>query len=320
MRKSRKSYNIYCNKCGYENSKKEKRCKKCHRRLDSWDIYLFSFLFNQGKSNGLDYVGSSAFETIKGVLMNSTFGIILTVSVTFASVATIVNYMDTNNINDENITVINHKIESKNTCNYLNTTDMIYKCPDTYTLNSNNECEKLVKTDAIETKTCESGYTLSKNICISNETTPVIETPSCVIPDNYTNTIIGGGDNRYTIHKENIYLTKVLEEKKSCYYYWCEDITTLTLIDDIPACAGPVSGGTTDNSLYKVVTSCPSGQVEVNGVCHKKANYKLEYSCSSGDLTGKKCIGVETTEAMYECPDGYNYNDECKICVGDEND
>lgn len=195
---------------------------------------------------------------------------------------------------------------------------MIYKCPDTYTLNSNNECEKLVKTDAIETKICESGYKLSNNTCLSNETTPVTKTPSCVIPDNYTKTIFGGGDDRYIIHKENIYNAVPNESKKRCNIDWCYDTTTIDY--ELLICAGSISGRESDDSIYKVVNSCPKGQVEVNGECHKKTNYKVDYSCRTGELTGKKCIETEKLEATYECPDGYNYNEECKVCVGDEND
>lgn len=316
MSRGRKACNIYCIHCGTENKKSDKRCKKCHRKLKSWNILFFSFFSGQLRSNTLDIVIGDIFDTIKNFLINCSFGVIFTVSVAFTSITTVVNYLESNPETNDDIKVVDNKFTIVNTCKYDTITDMVYTCPSNYTLNNNNFCEKITKEYAKENKICEGGYKLVNNKCISNEATPMIETPSCDAFSGYSHDIpLNNG--KITIHKENLISAEIDSKRQACNIKWCKDPETIDW--EIKECLGTISGTDYDKDLYHIKKSCPSNQTEINGVCHKTTNYKTEYTCDNGELNGKKCIIEDVIEATYTCPAGYSYNEECKGCVGDNN-
>lgn len=317
MSKGRKSFNIYCIHCGEENSKKDKRCKKCHRKLNGKEIMFFPFIGGQIKNYLVDEATGSLFDNITSFLIHYSFGIILTMSVAFVGVTTVVNYISNDDLKDH-VTVVDKKVEIINKCLFSDVSDMIYKCNDGYTLTSDNKCEKVITLNAKETKVCASGYTLSNNQCVSVESTPITETEVCEVPNNYSHKDSFFGN----ITKDNIIkvtLKTNSNNKKYCSVKWCED---LSFVDwGIMECLGNVqSGAYADDTLLKIKKSCPEGMKEISGVCKKTASVKKEYSCDKGELSGKKCLSTEVKEALYTCPDNYKYNEECQVCVGGNNE
>lgn len=289
---------IYCAFCGAKNDVKDKKCKKCNKKLNPKNKLFREFL----KDHVKDDVKSNLEDDIIGIITEwikaHLFGIFFTAAVALLAVGVVVNENSLSNTKKKFATIkeINTKVEFKLTCDEKELKDQVRVCDSGYSLEG-EKCIKKTNVSAKATKTCPNGYSLSGNKCISNATVEKQSKITCgTIPDYV-----------YRRYNNNVYGTTIQNGK--CYAKCCS------------AAAGTGDTFTESNcpSIFLMEIDSTTNYycasyTDANGYCHNVANFTTKYSCDKGTLSGKNCVITETSESKLVCPDGFTYSDECKKC------
>lgn len=176
-----------------------------------------------------------------------------------------------------------------------------YFCDNGYVLNSDNKCQKTIKSiNAKATTTCKSGYTYTNETCVSNEVKEPVFTYQCL--DGF---ILNG--------------TKCEKVETN------DAVVTYTCPSGYANMNGVCIKG--DEKDATVSYSCPSGYD--NGPFLENGEYKCSkyvqsssttdatpnYKCSSGTLNNNKCVTVTENVSKSNCS-GTTSNEKCKTSGG----
>ncbi len=288
-----KKKSIYCYQCGTKNDIQNAKCTKCKTRLEEEDHeiseYLKEKLFGTIKDDLTDRMSDYLVSFIKKHL----YGILMAISITFAGVAFFVR---------ENVGFQNDRIDYTNeSYKYEAMLESVPSCDDDYQLEE-QICYKMGTSPAERTATCQTGYVLSGNTCVSRENYDKIETKTCEVTPEYA------------YHND---ATPIIENGECfldlCGYRYQTDEES----GDPNLKAGDCAMGTFEQVEFTVRQVCPSGTREIGGNCKRTSTPKETFSCSNGTLQKDKCLERIETEPSPACEEGYTYNELVKYCIKD---
>ena len=290
---------IYCAFCGAKNDIKDKKCKKCNKKLNPknklFREYLKDHVKDDVKSNLEDDIIGIITEWIKAHL----FGIFFTAAVALIAVGVVLNEngLSATQKKFAKVKEINTKVEFKLTCDEKELKEQIRVCDDGYTLDG-DKCIKKSSVSAKATKGCPNGYSLVGNTCVSNATVEKKVNVTCTttIPDTIRRKYYG-------------VVYGIVKRDNECYVKCCQ--MPAGTIASYPENECPTI-------VYEKVDSTKSyycdSYTDSNGNCHSVTSLTYKYSCDKGTLSGKNCVIIDTKDSSLVCPDGYTYSDECKKC------
>lgn len=226
-----------------------------------------------------------------------------------------------------------------------------YYCPNEYTLNSDNKCQKVLESKpAKATYTCKTGYNLMGEMCVNNDVKEVELTYKCldgfklngkkcektessnaVVTYTCPSGYVSAGDQCVTV--SNVPGTKVYKCPDSSYKMSGTKCSKTVNKTSSPSqkyyCD---SGGTLNGTLCEYATSpsygwtgasCSKGTINYRDMkCHYTESAKLTYTCSKGTLNSSGvCVYTETdtrdATLGYTCPSGYvSVGSECAKTSG----
>ena len=221
-----------------------------------------------------------------------------------------------------------------------------YYCENGYTLNDDNKCQKTIDSvDAKITYTCKDGYTVSGDICVSDDIRDSkfvykcadgfklkdtkcekVESADAVVVYSCPKGYISSGNQCFTI-------SNISAEVK----YSCPDssynLSGTNCIKNRPSIvaasikyscsSGTLKGQTCEHTASPYYYWCAQGRYDyTDGLCHYTTFANKTYYCSQGTSDGKgNCvISSNTTIAAtkkYICPSGYiAVNNQCAKTTG----
>lgn len=324
--------NIYCVKCGIKNNIDHKRCKKCNTKLDQKDHLLFHYLKGEAISNIEDTAGETLFESIKTILIKHLYGIVLGASVIFTTTALIVNALSPDK-NQENIIVVDKKLKLSNLCQFDDSVSKKSTCPDGFVLQEDT-CLKITKTSAKVDYTCDAGYEYVNGTCVSMDSFPSNKRYWCDLPRGWTTSTkdVNGVLHHLTVNdiwyvhcsNKDPYRddrSECTSASDGCSAGYCFPGSLVNDEAGLPYFDGTrkdcLDGGSIRYSVTLTET-CPIGTTMINGTCRKTANAYSNYSCDDGKLNGQDCEKEERQEPVLACPDGYQFDVTCNICVKED--
>ena len=267
---------MYCNKCGKELKKDALFCGECGSKTQISNTVANDMLYPNDGNKRKKWIIFLIIFTI----------IILIILTTFIVCKLLFNGSDSKKKEKTPYCEEGTLIDGK--CEILLTKEATYSCEDGYNL-EDNTCVKIEKVDAKSSKTCNSGYTLSGNTCISTQSYTKETKQECRIPAEY--------------EKYKDYDAKVKVVNGECQYSQCSKYDH-----------GECVAGFMIPVPFTTISTCPSGTSEINGLCKKTANPTITYSCSEGTLEGTKCNVTVKSDIIISCEDGYDFNEETKLC------
>lgn len=274
-----RSKSIYCVYCKKKNNTKDKKCCKCNKKLDPKESLFIDYLKEHIKDDLKGKVEDKIIDIIKNFIISHLYGFILIATLIFTVVSGIIT-------NGEEIKEVTEKpiLLNKNSCQFKDSKDLIKACRDGYSL-EDDVCvkEKIISADV--RYECIEGYSLNSNRCISNESFELIIDKKCIAPN-----------------ESDVLGAEIIDGE--CIVKRCAGWTD-----------GVCSAGSNEPIDFTITTYCPSGTSLINGKCKKITNYNITYNCASGELDKDKCIIIKEEDYNLECPDGYNLNEECNLCV-----
>lgn len=276
---------IYCVYCGEKHTVKDKKCKKCKKKLDPKENMIIDYIKGKIKGDIKGNVRDNILAFLKNFIINHLYGSIFTATLIFTVVSAVVT---TVNNDDDGVVTVTEKpevlVNNLNRCIIEEAKDLVYICDDGYILDGNT-CKKEEEIDAIVNNVCPSGYYLSGNTCVSHTTYNFLTRQECIAPS---------GDNVVGAKVEN----------GQCLVNYCAGWTD-----------GECSAGSMEPIDFTIISYCPAGTTSVGGVCKMLSNYGIEYSCSEGTLSNNICIVTREEAAELGCEEGYILDTECNLCV-----
>lgn len=211
-----------------------------------------------------------------------------------------------------------------------------YYCDTGYVLNESNQCQKTIKSkDAKVSYSCPSGFTYTKETCVSNDVVEPTFVYQCL--DGFTlngkkcvKIETNDAVVTYSCPKGYANMNGVCvkgEEKDAKVTYSCPSGYTTGPFEEngVYKCSKYVSSASTIDATLSYV--CPDGYTngpfEENGVqkCSKSSstttttNATANYSCSTGTLnSNNKCVTSESNVSSSSCTSkgGVTSNEQCK--------
>ena len=188
-----------------------------------------------------------------------------------------------------------------------------YYCDDEYTLNDDNKCQKTIESVAATVNyTCKSGYTLSGDICVSND----VKTPEFIYQcaDGFTL----NGKKCERVESADAVVTYTCP---SGYIIAGDQCVTVTNVDATRSgytCADSsytLSGSTCKKTIREITKasisySCDFGGTLNGTVCNYTSspinNYMWMPSCSQGtyNYMTRKCEYTSPANIVYKCSKG----------------
>ena len=284
-----KNKKIYCVFCGEKNSSKEKKCTKCHKKLNPKEHLVFDYVKDHIKVKVKGSVQDNVISFLKEFIKNHLYGIMMSATLIFTTNSGVIVHNENTHIRKVHEKPLTLMV-SQGICEFANSIKPIEVCQDGYTL-EDDTCVKEEENNAHINLTCQSGYSLSGNNCISIDTFEKIEEQKCIAPTNPEADVIG------TVIENGI-----------CFVQYCSGYTD-----------GECSAGYSDPTDFTVISYCPDGTKEINKSCKKVTSPNINYYCDDAELKDNKCIKISREEKVYKCSDGYILNEECNLCVLEEN-
>lgn len=282
-----KKKKIYCVYCGEKNNIDDLKCKKCNKKLNPKEHLFRDYLIDHIKDDLKGKTQDKILSIIKNFIISHLYGSVLTATLIFTIVTSVVVGIKENN--NEIIKVTERPtmmVGNINKCNFEKTKEQELICDEDYILDD-DICVKEEKVEALSNRICRSNYYLSGSRCVSNETFEKIVEKECIAPegDNYLNTIV---------------------ENDTCLVNVCAGWTD-----------GECSAGGYEEIAFTIKEYCPDGTSLINGLCKKTTNFEIEYECEEGTLEDDACVIIKEEEPTLSCDEGYTFNKECNICVGE---
>lgn len=276
---------IYCVYCGEKNNIENLKCKKCNKKLNPKEHPFRDYIIDHIKDDLKGKTEDKILSIIKNFIISHLYGSIFTATLIFTIVSSIVSIVNNNNIAKvtERPTMMVGNIDK---CNFVNSKEQTLICEEGYTLDD-DICIKEEKVEPISNYTCKNNYYLSGNRCVSDETFEKIVEEECIAPegDKYLDTRVENG---------------------VCLVNVCAGWTD-----------GVCSAGSLEEINFTVTEYCPNGTSLINGACKKTTNFEIEYECEEGTLEEDMCLITKEEEPILSCEDGYTFNEECNVCVGE---
>lgn len=269
----------YCVYCGTKNKLEDKKCIKCHKKLNPKDHPLLDYLKSKTKDNLKGKLEDNIFSTIINYIKSHLYGFILTCSIIVSTTCIVTNIINTSNI--QNVT---EKPATLNKCIFDNYSLAINQCNQGYELEE-GICIKTEEIEATPNNFCPTGYSLDNARCISNITYNKLTREECLLPD----------DGAYEVY---------VSDTGECVANYCNEWTD-----------GECASGSGNPIDFTITEYCPDGTTIVNGVCKVISNITTEYSCEQGTLNENKCIITFEEEPHIGCEEGYILNEECNLCI-----
>lgn len=285
MQNNMKNKNIeYCIYCGTKNKIENKKCTKCHKKLNPKDRPLLEYLKSKIKDDLKGNVEDNIIDIITKYIKTHLYGFIMTCSIIITTTCVITNVVEDNYI--EKVTEKPSLVISTiNTCVFDNSLTPIKVCNEGYEL-EDNICKKEEEKEAISNMICQTGYYKSGNSCLSDVTYNKLPKEECLLPNDGA-------------------LSVSIAETGECLAEYCETWTD-----------GECTAGGLREIDYTITGYyCPDGTSDIDGTCRAIANTITEYSCEEGILNNDKCIITTKEESMLGCTEGYILNEECNLCV-----
>ena len=289
MQNNMKNKNIeYCIYCGTKNKIEDKKCIKCHKKLNPKDRPLLEYIKSKIKDTVKGNIEDNIIDIITKYIKTHLYGFIMTCSIIITTTCIITNVVEDNYI--EKVTEKPSLVMSTvNSCLFDNFTSPIKVCKAGYIL-ENNMCIREEEREAISNMICQVGYYQNGNSCISNITYDKLPKEECLLPN----------DGAYEVY---------IGPNGECVANYCDEWT------DGECVAG--AGEPIDYTITGYY--CPNGTIDINGSCKTTSNLITEYSCEEGILSNDKCIITTEQESYLGCTEGYILNEECNLCVMEEN-
>lgn len=281
-----KKEKIYCVYCGEKNNAMDTKCEKCNKKLNPKEHLFREYIVDHIKDDIKGKTQDKIFSIIKNFIISHLYGSIFTATLIFTIVSGIVTIVNSDNGIKEVTNKPDVMVGNLNKCSFENTKEQELICDEGYILD-NSICIKEIVVDATSKRICKDNYYLSGNRCISNKTYEKLTEKECIAPegDNYLNTRI---------------------ENDTCLVNVCVGWTD-----------GECSAGGYEEIDFTITEYCPDGTSLINGACKKTTNFKIEYECKEGLLKDKTCIIKKEEEPKLSCNEGYSFDEECNICVGE---
>jgi len=274
----------YCVYCGSKNKKEDKKCIKCHKKLNPKDRPLLNYLKSKIKDNLKGNIEDNIIDIITKYIKSHIYGFIMTCSVIITTTCVITTIVEDNHI--EKVTEKPSLVLSTiNACVFDNSLAPIKLCSEGYEL-KDNICIKEVEKDAISNNICPDGYYQSNNSCISNTTYNMLPKEECLLPNDGA-------------------LSVSIAETGECLAEYCETWTD----------GECTSGGLREIDYTITGYYCPDGTSNINNTCRTITTSTTEYSCDEGTLNNNICIIISEEEPTLGCVEGYLLNEECNLCV-----
>lgn len=281
-----RSKKIYCVYCGEKNNIIDTNCKKCNKKLNPKEHLFREYIIDHIKDDLKGKTQDKIFSIIKNFIISHLYGSIFTATLIFTIVSNIIVDINDSNRIKEVTSKPTMMVGNVNKCNFENIKEQELVCNEGYTL-YNDICIKEEVVDAISNRVCKDNYYLSGSRCVSNKTYEKIIEKECIAPegDNYLNTIV---------------------ENDTCLVNVCAGWTD-----------GECSAGGYEEIDFTITQYCPDGTSLINGECKKTTNFEIEYECEEGTLEESICLIKKEEKPKLSCREGYTFNDECNICVGE---
>lgn len=319
---------IYCIFCGEKNHTNDKKCSKCHKKLNQKDHLFKDFLYNHIKDDIKGKITDDIFSLLKGFIISNLYGTTLVATLIFATLTTTINQVATNHFEEEKTVkrityqsrqevekeekkeevkeeVKEEKQEEKpltNECNIKDAKAQIKTCDEGFQL-ENEKCIKVTYENAKETIACPEGYTYSGITagCVKNTPSETGTKQACMRPK----TMPSGVDANLVVGEEY--------NGSECFLVLCDSVENI------------VNGScTSTKSLHKIdfttIYTCPWEEGKdytlKDNTCYEIILHPpYNYSCSEGVLEEKQCkIITEEKDYTLTCEAGYKYNKKCKVC------
>lgn len=280
---------IFCTECGKENTRFNKACEKCHKKIDIKDHLILDYLKERFVDDTKDNIISKILSFIKNFILNNLYGTVLIATIIFTSTSIVLNL--TNNSTDYK--VLKNKIQFSNLCK--NTIPATLTCDDGYEL-VDGSCIKNIITDAKFDYNCEDSYYLKNKKCISDKSYNVLTKQECLKPSTLPS-FMESWDQFLRVEETSDGL---------CGIYYCTGKDE----DGNWDC----SAGSGDEIPFTTVSYCESGKTLLDGSCKIIKNASKDYHCENGTLDNKSCIEEDIIEPIITCAQDYEYDKECNAC------
>ena len=291
---------IYCAFCGSKNDIKDKKCKKCNKKLNPKNHLFKDYLKDHIKDDLKGNVEDGILEIIENWIRSHLFGIGFTALIGILGVAVILNEVNLKNIsNKKSYKEVDKPFTLKVFCEEKELVDKIKVCDEGYNL-EDDKCVKRYSVNANKSTICPSNFYQSGDTCLSNYTTDKQEDITC---NDIAAYMVGSDGFRYKTFGTII-------QSKTCYARLCHDMAGVASPSSIDDCASVELVEVGKTSKYYC-----NNYTDSNGNCHDTKGFVNKYSCSNGSLNGTKCDITETKEYNEVCPDGTSFDEECGKCL-----